>query len=381
MPEKHEAEAVLPPGPPGRCWCGSVATTRYSPEYALCSACATLVSTGEPSATRVSSEKADLYGRNYFFEHARALGHPDLVERARLDLSERCVFWLKSLLAHRPPPASTLELGCGNGSFVGLLAAAGYDAAGLDLSPSVTAYARETFGVPVLTGPIEDQRLPPGSLDAVVMMDVLEHLSDPVATLETVASLLRDDGLLLVQTPRFDPARSVEDLQRAGAAFLEQMKPREHLFLLSEGAARAMAARAGFPHVAFGPAIFAHYDMFFVASRSEIPTVPEETWRQSLRRSRSSRIVEALVDAFDAHRAAVGQAAKLGEIEADRAARLEVILSQQRELADLRVRSGELESRVGELRLRIGELEERIGELEHARATVGRRLKAVFRPG
>ena len=286
------------------CWCGNATLAPYSERYLLCRACGTLVAKAVESRdlAHVRSEETDLYGLNYFFDHARELGHPDLPERSRLDLSERCVFWLKSLLRHRLPPARTLELGCASGSFVAMLASAGYDAAGLDLSPAVTDYARRTFDVPVLTGPLEEQRTPPGSLDVVIMMDVLEHMPDPVATLTAAAQALAPHGLLLVQTPCFDPSLSHDELQRSRSAFLEQMKPEEHLYLLGRESAAAMMARAGFDHLEFEPAIFADYDMFFVASRAPVPTVAEEEWRKALRRSRASRIVEALVDAFDASR-------------------------------------------------------------------------------
>jgi SAM-dependent methyltransferase len=139
-----------------RCWCGEDALAPWSPDYLACPRCGTLVvATAPADPARVEDEAGSLYGLSYFVAHAREMGHPDLVARSRLDLSERCVFWLLTLLRHRPPPARTLELGCASGAFVALLATAGYQATGLDLSPAVTAFARETFGVPVLTGPLE----------------------------------------------------------------------------------------------------------------------------------------------------------------------------------------------------------------------------------
>ncbi|BDG05824.1 glycosyltransferase [Anaeromyxobacter oryzae] len=283
------------------CWCGRGELAPYSETYRLCRGCKTLVATRiSAGQTRVSDEEKDLYGLNYFVDHARALGHPDVFQRTRLDLSERCVYWLEALLRRRPPPARTLELGAASGAFVALLATAGYDATGLDLSPAVTELARTTFDVPILTGPLEEQRLAPGSLDVLILMDVLEHLPDPERTLAEAARVLRPDGLLLVQTPRFEPDLSFEQMRERQPAFVDQLKPDEHLFLLSRESATELMARAGFAHVLFEPAIFSEYDMFFVASRAPIPEVPEDAWRGALRRSRPGRVVEALVDAFDA---------------------------------------------------------------------------------
>jgi SAM-dependent methyltransferase len=221
------------------------------------------------------------------------------VARARLDLSERCVHWLEALLRHRPPPARTLELGCANGAFVALLTAAGYQATGLDLSPAVTAFARETFGVPILTGPLEAHELSPGCLDVVILMDVLEHVPDPLGTLRKVAGLLSPDGLVLIQTPRHEAARAHQALVTAQDPFLQQLKPAEHLFLFSPRAVEALLREAGLGQVRFEPAIYSHYDMCLLASPAVIPDVPEEAWRAALRRSRTGRVVEALIDAYD----------------------------------------------------------------------------------
>jgi SAM-dependent methyltransferase len=338
----------------GTCWCGG-AIEGWSPDYGRCARCATLVwrpGSRRDHAAVVHDEAADLYGLNYFIEHAKALGHPDLFERSRADLSERCVFWLKTLLRHRPPPARTLELGCANGAFVATLASAGYDATGLDLSPAITDYVRRTFEVPVLTGPLEAQQLPAGSVDVLVMMDVLEHLPDPFATLAVAARVLAEDGLLLVQTPKVDPAETFPALAKRKAPFLEALKPREHLLLYSEASVRELLGRAGFAHVIFEPANFPQLDMFLLASRRRVPTV--DGWREALRRTRSGRMVEALVDAYDAG----GEARVLREelaqlrghvegIERDRAARLEEILLRDRRLEeverDRQAREGEFD--------------------------------------
>jgi SAM-dependent methyltransferase len=293
-----------------RCWCGGEDLSPFSPDYRRCAQCGTLVA-APPAVPAPPEAPSRLYGLDYFVDHARSMGHPTLEERARLDLPERCAFWLETLLRFRPPPARTLELGCANGAFVGLLAEAGYDAVGLDLDPEVTRLARDAFQVPVLTGPIEAQDLPAASLDVAIMMDVLEHLPDPPATLAAIGRLLAPDGVLLVQTPRFEPARSYEDLAATRDPFLAQLKPAEHLFLFSPAAAAALLTEAGFAHVRFAPAIFAHYDMSFVASRAPLAERTPDAGRAALRRTRAGRIVEALLDAGASLREASARSAAL----------------------------------------------------------------------
>ena len=49
----------------------------------------------------------------YWLDHQKDdLGYPDIHTRARNDLTERNLHWLKALLKYRLPPAQVIELGC-----------------------------------------------------------------------------------------------------------------------------------------------------------------------------------------------------------------------------------------------------------------------------
>jgi SAM-dependent methyltransferase len=155
------------------CWCGHPRLEHYSDDYAVCSACGTLVSRAPHSP--------GVYDTRYWEEmQARHRGLPDIRVRARLDLPERCTHWLRYLLTLRLPPARVLEVGCGHGGYVALLGWAGFEAVGTELSPLAASFAQEAFGAKVLTGLIEDQNFKEGSFDVIVLNDVIEHLPDPV---------------------------------------------------------------------------------------------------------------------------------------------------------------------------------------------------------
>lgn len=286
------------------CWCGNADLAPFGPEFLRCAACETLVSShrGRPAAdvTAVGADEAGLYGKGYWFEHQTGdVGYPDIVARARADLPERCAHWLRTLLAYRPPPGRVQEIGSAHGGFVALLRLAGYDAAGLELSPYVVDFARRTFGVPMLTGPIERQPIAPGSLDALVMMDVMEHLPDPVGTMRHVASLLKPDGVLIVQTPRYPEGESFDALAARDDYFLNQMRGKapEHLLLFSRASSERLMREAGLPWVAFEPAIFHQYDQYFVAARQEPTRATDEQRAAALEATPNGRLVQALLDA------------------------------------------------------------------------------------
>jgi 2-polyprenyl-3-methyl-5-hydroxy-6-metoxy-1,4-benzoquinol methylase len=315
------------------CWCGNEKLETFSNDYSLCRSCGTLVSqVGLVSASyQVNNDEAGFYGKTYWFDHQREkLKLPDIHERARRDLTDRCLHWLQTLLHHRLPPARVLEVGCAHGGFVSLLRWAGYDATGLELSPWIASFARQTFDVPVLVGRVEDQPLDPASFDVVVLNDVLEHLPDPVDTLRRCVELLRPEGLLLIQTPCFPDGPAYGEMVAADNPFLSMMHNLgdEHLYLFSQRSVRRLLEDLGCPELRLEHALFA-YDMFLVASRQPLPPQDEEQVARQLRATAPGRMVLALLDKdHELHRVhASWQAA-----EADRVARLRLIESQGDEL-------------------------------------------------
>jgi SAM-dependent methyltransferase len=395
---------------PLRCWCGNTALQPFSPQYRHCPVCETLVLADRPQAPlgQVHDDDRDFYGKRYWFEHQEQdLGLTNLPTRVRQDLPDRCLYWLRTLLTYKVPPAASLELGASHGAFVALLRWAGFDAMGLEMSPWVADFARQTFDIPMLVGPIETQTIEPASLGVVAAMDVVEHLEDPLGTLQHAVRLLRPDaGVLLLQTPCYPAGMSYEAMQAQQSPFLAQLQAPEHVHLLSERAMRLLLERAGIAHVTFLPAIFAHYDMFLVASSSPLREVPAAEVEARLAASASGRLLQAMLDLY-ANRAVTQrdlaeeaahvhwlkesidrlerdradrltvlerQGAQLGQIsaleadiahlkgqvyaaEADRTARLEVIERQGHELG-----------RVGALDAEVRHLKQQLETMEEARA-------------
>src|SRR5262245_66668420 len=100
------------------CWCGSTRLTPFSPDYLRCD-CGTLVDRLFPpeDLTRVA-DQGEFYSRDYYLKHLpEDYGLPVLPERARADVPERNLHWLRTLLAYKLPPARVLELGSAHGGF------------------------------------------------------------------------------------------------------------------------------------------------------------------------------------------------------------------------------------------------------------------------
>ena len=331
---------------PGRpCWCGALAQRPVGPHYLICECCGTAV-LAAPRPRRhftVSDDEADFYGRRYWFDYQHARGYPDIESRARSDLSERCVFWLKGVLEFVAPPGRTLEVGCGHGAFVRLLTELGFDASGTELSPWVVDFARAAFEVPILQGPLESLALTPG-YRSILSFDVLEHVDDPLGFVRRCADLLAPDGVLLLQTPWY----------RGEGPEWTMFQPDEHEFLFTEGAMRLLLERAGFPHTVIRPSLYPH-DMWIAASRETLRLVPpEETVARTWRLPAAFR---ALVDLRDL----------LENADRDRAARL----AQVHELTQ-RVRGSEFEAET-----RLVQIDELTARVRHAEAEAETRLTQI----
>jgi SAM-dependent methyltransferase len=102
-----------------------------------------------------------------------------------------------------PTDARILEIGCGTGHNLAMLAKFG-TVEGSELDPASRAMAIERFG-PV----IGDARLPEldgiadGRYDMVALLDVLEHVGDDVAALKGIARRLKPGGKILLTVPQY----------------------------------------------------------------------------------------------------------------------------------------------------------------------------------
>lgn len=94
-----------------------------------------------------------------------------------------------------------LDVGCGGGLFLKMMAERGHRVIGLDFSLSAASIAWQTNGVPALCAALSRAPLPPGSCAAVTLFHVLEHLYDPGSYLDAARDLLLPEGRLILQVP------------------------------------------------------------------------------------------------------------------------------------------------------------------------------------
>jgi 2-polyprenyl-6-hydroxyphenyl methylase/3-demethylubiquinone-9 3-methyltransferase len=100
--------------------------------------------------------------------------------------------------------ANVLDIGCGGGLFLSLLKQEGAEVAGIELSDSRAQYAKTKHHLEIHKYPIESEYWQKGYVnhfDAVTLWDVIEHVNYPFQTLQSAMHVLKEDGLLLIDTP------------------------------------------------------------------------------------------------------------------------------------------------------------------------------------
>lgn len=137
-----------------------------------------------------------------------------------------------------------LDVGCFEGRFLWAARASGWETSGTEISPAAVAFARDEWGLDVRLGALGDVSFRDGEFDAVVLLDVVEHLPDPRRTLEEVHRVLRDGGVVYVWTPNFDSLTRRFAGRRWGAVVFPW-----HLYLFSAETLARMMAETGFATV------------------------------------------------------------------------------------------------------------------------------------
>lgn len=93
-----------------------------------------------------------------------------------------------------------MDVGCGAGIFLTAAKERGWNVCGQDVSPFAVDYCRKK-GFEVYDGPLPVINLPENSFDLITMLDVIAHLKEPAACIESCMRLLKPGGCLVIKTP------------------------------------------------------------------------------------------------------------------------------------------------------------------------------------
>ncbi len=162
--------------------------------FLRCTGCRHVYLNPRPRAADLSV----IYPANYY---AYEDGGGGLVARLRRSWEGGKVRLYRELVGEGP--RRILDIGCGNGRFLSILRDFGppeWELEGIDFDPEAARKCEER-GFRTHVSRVEDFTSEDGRYDAVAMLQLIEHVDDPVALSERVFALLKPGGCFIVETP------------------------------------------------------------------------------------------------------------------------------------------------------------------------------------
>lgn len=183
--------------PWARGWDFEYETSREEFEFRRCAGCGHVYLSPRPDA----SELSRIYPPDYYAYDMSKSVNP-LALRVKKALEARKVGGLLKHLSTKESP-TCLDIGCGDGRLLDVLAARGVpprNLHGVELNEAVVrALAAKGYNAHV--GRIEDLDLGEGRFDFIIMFQAIEHVEDPAAIFRAVARSLAPGGVFVVETP------------------------------------------------------------------------------------------------------------------------------------------------------------------------------------
>lgn len=163
---------------------------------------------------------------------------------------------LEALTAASPPPGRVLDLAAAQGNFTIALAGLGYQVTWNDLRGELADYVRlklpRDHNVEFLAGNVFDLgEAQLGRYDAVMALEIIEHVAHPDEFVAKLATLLRPGGVLVMSTPNggyfLNNLPRFSDCPDPSIYESAQFKPNSdgHIFLLYEDEIRRFASASG----------------------------------------------------------------------------------------------------------------------------------------
>jgi len=119
-------------------------------------------------------------------------------DESAIDAACAKVEWVSGFV---PPGRRLLDVGANVGAFV-RCASERFDAVGIEPNPGAVAWAREHMRANVESGSIFDEVTNyVGRFAAVTLLDVIEHVDEPIAALRQCRRYLAAGGMLFITTP------------------------------------------------------------------------------------------------------------------------------------------------------------------------------------
>lgn len=135
-----------------------------------------------------------------------------------------------------------LDIGCGRGFFLANFTGSSIDCFGIEPRRRISEEAKKRVGEnKIFCGTLKEANLPDSHFDIVTMINLIEHLPSPKETLKEVNRIMKNGGLLFIETPNVE-STVPKILGKRWHAFLEC----EHHYFFSKDTLTRMLKGTGF---------------------------------------------------------------------------------------------------------------------------------------
>lgn len=145
------------------------------------------------------------------------------------------------LSQHYPQKGKLIEIGSGLGYLLNFFKQDGWDVLGVEPNVGMCKYAEIELGLKTIPTILEKAGLPDESADAVLMMHVIEHVPNPLETLQGVYRILKTGGTFVLETPRYDTLMFKLLGKRERSLSCEG-----HIYFFTTDTLKTIATKAGF---------------------------------------------------------------------------------------------------------------------------------------
>jgi len=164
-----------------------------------CSRCQTYYLNPRPTAAAL----AQIYPPDDYYSYSLAEKGNPMVLKARLARDRQKVDAIVSALGKSPADVSLLDIGAGDGLLLEAFRSAGTPAGhlhGTELDERAVANIQKR-GFKGLLKRAEELDFPAGTFNAVTMIQVIEHVGEPMRLVQRLGAMMSKGGVLFLETP------------------------------------------------------------------------------------------------------------------------------------------------------------------------------------
>ncbi|NWF75242.1 MAG: class I SAM-dependent methyltransferase [Nitrospirae bacterium] len=144
------------------------------------------------------------------------------------------------------PGMRLLDIGCGIGTFLKTAKSKGFHVTGLEPNVQSVTYAKETYGLNIIQGHLQEATFTPESFDLITIIQTLEHVPDPLGALKRSNKILKKKGMIFIEVPNLSNIYCLSNRFLNTRDRSHTFDPTAHLYYFTSMTLKKIVQSAGF---------------------------------------------------------------------------------------------------------------------------------------